>query len=184
MYDDERVENENEELLGQWQDTYRLVTESKTTGNSENVGRFGGLVVERAALKPCTATSILITRELIGQIESLVLCLGEHVKQLAADAKMLRYLRTGLPPRSLMDMNSRSGSIYCRVNRGDELPHSRPSTAVNNKNIDVVHRMIETDKHLSYHEIQASLVRPTYYRRTPALAILQQTAVIMSRWLL
>ncbi|GBP69753.1 hypothetical protein EVAR_48780_1 [Eumeta japonica] len=31
------------------------------------------------------------------------------------------------------------------------------ASAVNNKNIDVVRRMTETDTHVSYHEIRASL---------------------------
>ncbi|GBP81610.1 hypothetical protein EVAR_21240_1 [Eumeta japonica] len=39
----------------------------------------------------------------------------------------------------------------------DEFRDGRPSTALNNKNIDVVRRMIETDRHVSYHEIWTSL---------------------------
>ncbi|GBP46082.1 hypothetical protein EVAR_41435_1 [Eumeta japonica] len=39
-----------------------------------------------------------------------------------------------------------------RVNLRDEFFDYCPSTAVNNKNIDGVRRMIETDRHVSYHE--------------------------------
>ncbi|GBP35035.1 hypothetical protein EVAR_75237_1 [Eumeta japonica] len=39
----------------------------------------------------------------------------------------------------------------------DEFRDSRPSTAVNNKNIDAVRRMIKTDRHVTYHKIPASL---------------------------
>ncbi|GBP93395.1 hypothetical protein EVAR_67344_1 [Eumeta japonica] len=39
----------------------------------------------------------------------------------------------------------------------DEFRDGRPSTAVTNKNIDTVRRMIETDRHPTYHEIRASL---------------------------
>ncbi|GBP47718.1 hypothetical protein EVAR_14249_1 [Eumeta japonica] len=44
------------------------------------------------------------------------------------------------------------------VNLSDEFRDDRLSTAVNNKNIDAVRRMIQTDSHVIYHEIQASLV--------------------------
>ncbi|GBP06761.1 hypothetical protein EVAR_91705_1 [Eumeta japonica] len=45
----------------------------------------------------------------------------------------------------------------CRVNLCDEFRGGRPSTAVNNKSIDALRRMIETYRHVSYHEIGASL---------------------------
>ncbi|GBP05922.1 hypothetical protein EVAR_3204_1 [Eumeta japonica] len=41
------------------------------------------------------------------------------------------------------------------VNLSNEFRDGRPSTAVNNKNIDAVRRMIETDRHVTYREIQA-----------------------------
>ncbi|GBP32753.1 Beta-glucuronidase [Eumeta japonica] len=44
-----------------------------------------------------------------------------------------------------------------RINLSDEFRDGRPSTAVNNKNIDAVRRMIETDRRVTYHEIQAFL---------------------------
>ncbi|GBO99277.1 Putative uncharacterized protein FLJ37770 [Eumeta japonica] len=44
-----------------------------------------------------------------------------------------------------------------RVNLSDEFRDGRPSTAVNNKSIDAVHRLIKTDRHVTYHEIRASL---------------------------
>lgn len=44
-----------------------------------------------------------------------------------------------------------------RINLSDESRDGRPSTAVTNKNIDAVRRMIETDRHVTYHEIRASL---------------------------
>ena len=44
-----------------------------------------------------------------------------------------------------------------RVNLSDEFRDGRPSTAVNNKNIDAVRLMIKTDRHVTYHEIWASL---------------------------
>ncbi|GBP71998.1 Putative uncharacterized protein FLJ37770 [Eumeta japonica] len=44
-----------------------------------------------------------------------------------------------------------------RVNLRDEFRDGRPSTAANNKNIDAVRRMIDTDRHVTYHEIRASL---------------------------
>ncbi|GBP49544.1 hypothetical protein EVAR_45608_1 [Eumeta japonica] len=44
-----------------------------------------------------------------------------------------------------------------RVNFSDEFHDGRLFTAVNNKNIDAAHRTIETDRHLIYHEIRASL---------------------------
>ncbi|GBP13995.1 hypothetical protein EVAR_102687_1 [Eumeta japonica] len=42
------------------------------------------------------------------------------------------------------------------VNLSDEFRDGHSSTAVNNKNIDAVHRMIETDMHMTCHEIGAS----------------------------
>ncbi|GBP79239.1 hypothetical protein EVAR_87334_1 [Eumeta japonica] len=39
----------------------------------------------------------------------------------------------------------------------DECRDGRPSTAVNNKKIDVVRRIIEADRHVTYHDIWASL---------------------------
>ncbi|GBP41801.1 hypothetical protein EVAR_26923_1 [Eumeta japonica] len=44
-----------------------------------------------------------------------------------------------------------------RVNLRDEFRDGRTSTAVDNKNIDAVRRAIETDRHVTYHEIRASL---------------------------
>ncbi|GBP55243.1 Putative uncharacterized protein FLJ37770 [Eumeta japonica] len=44
-----------------------------------------------------------------------------------------------------------------RVNLSDELRNGRPSSAVNNKNIDTVRDMIEIDRHVTHHEIRASL---------------------------
>ncbi|GBP35257.1 hypothetical protein EVAR_19477_1 [Eumeta japonica] len=45
-----------------------------------------------------------------------------------------------------------------RVNLSDEeFCDDRSSTSVNNKNTDAVRRMIETDRHVIYHEIRASL---------------------------
>ncbi|GBP96760.1 hypothetical protein EVAR_68207_1 [Eumeta japonica] len=41
-----------------------------------------------------------------------------------------------------------------RINLSNEFRDGRPSTAVN---IDGVRRMIETDRHVTYHEIQTSL---------------------------
>ncbi|GBP90273.1 hypothetical protein EVAR_62926_1 [Eumeta japonica] len=38
-----------------------------------------------------------------------------------------------------------------RVDRNDECRDGRPSTAVNNKHIDAVRPMMETDRHLTYH---------------------------------
>ncbi|GBP66860.1 hypothetical protein EVAR_18031_1 [Eumeta japonica] len=43
------------------------------------------------------------------------------------------------------------------VNLNDEFRDGRPSTAVNNGNIDTMRRMIETDRCVTYHEIQAFL---------------------------
>ncbi|GBP65569.1 Putative uncharacterized protein FLJ37770 [Eumeta japonica] len=40
-----------------------------------------------------------------------------------------------------------------RVNFSDEFRDGHPYTAVNNKNIDSMRRMIETDKHVTYHGI-------------------------------
>ncbi|GBP13351.1 hypothetical protein EVAR_8260_1 [Eumeta japonica] len=40
-----------------------------------------------------------------------------------------------------------------RVNLSDGFCHGRPFTVVNNKNNDAVRRMIETDRHVTYHEI-------------------------------
>ncbi|GBP04576.1 hypothetical protein EVAR_3927_1 [Eumeta japonica] len=50
-----------------------------------------------------------------------------------------------------------------RVNLSDVFRDGGPFAVVNNKNIDAVHRMIETDRHVTYHEIWAFLdigVRP------------------------
>ncbi|GBP60500.1 Putative uncharacterized protein FLJ37770 [Eumeta japonica] len=44
-----------------------------------------------------------------------------------------------------------------RFSLSGEFRDGRPSTAVNNKNIDAVRRMIETDRHVTYHEIRAFL---------------------------
>ncbi|GBP43015.1 hypothetical protein EVAR_49503_1 [Eumeta japonica] len=44
-----------------------------------------------------------------------------------------------------------------RVNFSDEFRDGRPSTAVSNKDIGTVRRMIETDRHATYHGIQAYL---------------------------
>lgn len=51
---------------------------------------------------------------------------------------------------------------FAEFNRGrsslsDEHREGRPSTAVTTENIDAVRNMIETDRHVTYHEIQASL---------------------------
>ncbi|GBP08842.1 hypothetical protein EVAR_78244_1 [Eumeta japonica] len=43
-----------------------------------------------------------------------------------------------------------------RVNLSDKFRDGRPSTALNNKNIDAVRRII-TDRHVTNHEIQVSL---------------------------
>ncbi|GBP94942.1 hypothetical protein EVAR_86560_1 [Eumeta japonica] len=43
-----------------------------------------------------------------------------------------------------------------RVNLSDEFRDGHPSTAVTNKNIDVVLSMIEADGHVTYHEIRAT----------------------------
>ncbi|GBP46586.1 hypothetical protein EVAR_95048_1 [Eumeta japonica] len=44
-----------------------------------------------------------------------------------------------------------------RVNPSDGFRGGRPSTAVNNKNIDAVRRVIKTDRHVTYHEIRTSV---------------------------
>ncbi|GBP86766.1 hypothetical protein EVAR_66674_1 [Eumeta japonica] len=44
-----------------------------------------------------------------------------------------------------------------RVNLSDEFCDGHPFTAVNNKNIDAVRRMLETDRHETYHETRAFL---------------------------
>ncbi|GBP66479.1 Histone-lysine N-methyltransferase SETMAR [Eumeta japonica] len=44
-----------------------------------------------------------------------------------------------------------------RVNLSDEFRDNLPSTAVNNKNINSMRRVIETNGHATYHEIRASL---------------------------
>ncbi|GBP36936.1 hypothetical protein EVAR_23239_1 [Eumeta japonica] len=49
-----------------------------------------------------------------------------------------------------------------RVNLRDEFRDGRPSTAVNNKNIDVAYSKIKIDRHVTYHEIQASLRMPKF----------------------
>ncbi|GBP17851.1 hypothetical protein EVAR_7844_1 [Eumeta japonica] len=43
------------------------------------------------------------------------------------------------------------------LNFSDEFRDGRQSTSVNNKYIDAMHRMIETDRHVTYHDIWASL---------------------------
>ncbi|GBP82878.1 Putative uncharacterized protein FLJ37770 [Eumeta japonica] len=43
------------------------------------------------------------------------------------------------------------------VDLSDEFHDGRPSTAVNNKNIGAMRRMIEIDRHVTYHEIRASI---------------------------
>ncbi|GBP68736.1 Putative uncharacterized protein FLJ37770 [Eumeta japonica] len=43
-----------------------------------------------------------------------------------------------------------------RANLSGEFSDGRPCTAMNNKNIDAVRHMIETDKHVIYHQIRAS----------------------------
>ncbi|GBP25996.1 hypothetical protein EVAR_84556_1 [Eumeta japonica] len=43
------------------------------------------------------------------------------------------------------------------VNLSKELHDGRPSTVVINRNINAVRRMIETDRHVTYHEILATL---------------------------
>ncbi|GBP49258.1 hypothetical protein EVAR_102201_1 [Eumeta japonica] len=46
---------------------------------------------------------------------------------------------------------------HSSVNLSDEFLDGRPTTAVNNKNLDAVRRMIETDKYITYREVRASL---------------------------
>ncbi|GBP37915.1 hypothetical protein EVAR_21451_1 [Eumeta japonica] len=41
-----------------------------------------------------------------------------------------------------------------RVNLSNEFHNGGPSTAVDNKSIDALRHMIETDRHVTYHEIQ------------------------------
>ncbi|GBP29672.1 Putative inorganic phosphate cotransporter, partial [Eumeta japonica] len=43
-----------------------------------------------------------------------------------------------------------------RVNLSDEFRYGPPFTAVNNKNVDAVRRMIEADRHVTYYEIRTS----------------------------
>ncbi|GBP31938.1 hypothetical protein EVAR_18477_1 [Eumeta japonica] len=43
------------------------------------------------------------------------------------------------------------------ISPSDEFRDDSPSTAVNNKNIDAVRRMIETNRRVTFHEIRASL---------------------------
>ncbi|GBP32593.1 hypothetical protein EVAR_25952_1 [Eumeta japonica] len=43
------------------------------------------------------------------------------------------------------------------INLNDEFLDGRPSTAVNNKNMDSVRRMIATDRHVTYYDIRESL---------------------------
>ncbi|GBP45960.1 hypothetical protein EVAR_41262_1 [Eumeta japonica] len=50
---------------------------------------------------------------------------------------------------------------------GDEFRDGRPSTAVNNKNIDAVRRMIETDMYVTYHAIQAALAERRFTVSSP-----------------
>ncbi|GBP10985.1 hypothetical protein EVAR_5537_1 [Eumeta japonica] len=52
-----------------------------------------------------------------------------------------------------------------RVNPSDEFRDDRLSSAVNHKNIDAVRRMIETDKHVTHHEIRVLAVDPTQFDR-------------------
>ncbi|GBP30673.1 hypothetical protein EVAR_75894_1 [Eumeta japonica] len=61
--------------------------------------------------------------------------------------------------RQLMDEPQKQ-SLKCKrgcVNLSDEFRDGRPSTAVNKKNIDTVYCTIETERHVIYHEIRASL---------------------------
>ncbi|GBP94723.1 hypothetical protein EVAR_100433_1 [Eumeta japonica] len=57
----------------------------------------------------------------------------------------------------LRDQDCKMEFKRCRANLSNEFCDGRPSTAVNNKNIDAVRRMIETDKHVTHHEIRTSL---------------------------
>ncbi|GBP55879.1 hypothetical protein EVAR_89705_1 [Eumeta japonica] len=50
-----------------------------------------------------------------------------------------------------------------RVNLSDKFRDGRPSSAMNNKNIDAVRHMIETDRHVTYHNIQACLGQVTSF---------------------
>ncbi|GBP49887.1 hypothetical protein EVAR_29500_1 [Eumeta japonica] len=54
----------------------------------------------------------------------------------------------------------------------DEFRDGRPSIAVNNKNIDAVRRMIETDRHVTYYKFRASLGigdKTRIYRNNPKI---------------
>ncbi|GBP45225.1 Histone-lysine N-methyltransferase SETMAR [Eumeta japonica] len=78
----------------------------------------------------------------------------------SADAKTLARLLTAFG-----DEASNKTIIYnwlaefkrVRVSLSDEFRDDRPSTAVNNKNIDAARHMIGTDRHVTYYEIWASL---------------------------
>ncbi|GBP49077.1 hypothetical protein EVAR_81638_1 [Eumeta japonica] len=64
----------------------------------------------------------------------------------------------------------------------NEFRDDRPSTAVNNKNFDIVACVIETDRHVTYHEIRASLGMDT----SQIHAILHKhlgTKKLHSRWI-
>ncbi|GBP42157.1 Ecdysteroid UDP-glucosyltransferase [Eumeta japonica] len=47
--------------------------------------------------------------------------------------------------------------ISTSVTMNDEFRNGRPSIAINNKTIDAIRHMIEADRHVTYHEIRASL---------------------------
>ncbi|GBP77765.1 hypothetical protein EVAR_98458_1 [Eumeta japonica] len=63
------------------------------------------------------------------------------------------YIRTAFKRPTVRVRQFKHG----RVNFSDEFCGGRPSTTVNNEKIDAVRRMIGTDRHVTYHEIQASL---------------------------
>ncbi|GBP39099.1 Putative calcium-binding protein CML23 [Eumeta japonica] len=65
-----------------------------------------------------------------------------------------RYVHTIVPYRRPVDTTEFK---HDRVNLSDEFLDDHPSITVNNKNIDAARHLIETNRHVTYHAIRASL---------------------------
>ncbi|GBP55324.1 hypothetical protein EVAR_43079_1 [Eumeta japonica] len=102
--------------------------------------------------RPFDATSTL-TRERQTLLESFLIC--------------FLLIRASLGFETPLAMKHHARRLYNRyakfkrgrVNVSDEFRDGHPSTAVNNKNVDAVRRMIDIDGHVIYHVMGASSVK-------------------------
>ncbi|GBP63776.1 hypothetical protein EVAR_40376_1 [Eumeta japonica] len=94
-----------------------------------------------------------------GDAYGLVLQSSRAVEQKPTQQSLAR-LRTAFgdeAPYKMTICNWFSEFKHSHLNLSNRFRDDRPSTAVNNKNIDAMRRIFKTDRHVTYHEIRTSL---------------------------